>query len=729
MSLTRKKSGGATHRRTKFFLPILIGGLLLSVPGISSEVQEALFSRWQPSAGAAGQVAFFPGKIGSFSVRRPAAERLFGELADAGGQILSDALPGPEQFGVAAQETLRDALLFNRQSADFSDWLTGYRHRVGHSLSEASADYLDDYIAGIAESGAHRLRVVRHVEIEYQSPLGGRRGQVGIAALGALRETAADAVVWQLRGYLAEEDAAGANAGIIYRRAVNEALWGANIFADYERHGKADEDFLRGSFGVELRSAWLDVFANRYEAITGGKRQDDGDTVYTRSGYDIEARTHAPQRQWLSGGLTYYRWQGEYGDADDRGWRYHLALEPPSDNVFGGGWRVEIEMDSSAAGGSDWGGHLSYRRRFGAPAAANGEAGAAFDPRRFFFESVRREYSQRIESAAPGVTKELFWLSGFREYENTIFKYTDDGWVETGKRPDHFREFSAVYYDNALWLLGGRIGGSRTGDIWRYRLGVDDANGDGYLDEGEWQKLTLAAPFNPFVGSAAVPHDGRMLLIGGESQVSLGVVAGNRVWESSADGLRWQEHTAAWYPRSRPAVAAGGGTVWLMHGTLSPGASAPVTLSDVWRTTDGRDWREVNYRQPLSIYPSSSSAPVDKERRAVFFNGTLFIYGAGLTGEVWYSGNGGESWTKAANDLDWWQERRNYGLTEHDGLLYIAGGYYDDSAFQNLSDSWVSADGLNWTFAGSVTLDAFPPSNARRESHLLSAVPRSGRVP
>ncbi|MCH9704530.1 MAG: inverse autotransporter beta domain-containing protein, partial [Proteobacteria bacterium] len=213
-----------------------------------------------------------------------------------------------------------------------------------------------------------------------------------------------DAIVWQLRGYAAEESSAGANAGLIYRRAVADTLLGANVFLDYEQHGTYDEGFWRSSFGLELRSAHVNLYANRYWAITD-PIADDGEYIYSKDGFDIEVAVKPLPELNVSGGVTYYKWDGEFGDADDKGLLYNLRVRPFS-NVLKN-IEIETQIDSPQEGDLDWGGKISYSHKLGAPLDSSISAKPlTFDPREHFFDPVRREYNQRIERSGGGDSRQ-----------------------------------------------------------------------------------------------------------------------------------------------------------------------------------------------------------------------------------------------------------------------------------------------------------------------------------
>ena len=245
-----------------------------------------------------------------------------------------------------------------------------------------------------------RHAFVRRIDLSYQSSIGGRRWQSGIDVLGPLRERPDHVVAWQMRAFAAEGNAAGANFGLIYRHVAGEEnLAGVNVFLDYEDHEYGD--FWRWSYGGELRGPWGGIYANHYLALTNERDLGDGYVAYSQSGMDVAAEISPLGLRWFRGGLTYYHWQGEHGEEDDRGLRYHTGFD--FSRLFGGGdfWgglSFDVEYDHPESGDGDWGGRVAYTHRFGTP-TAGGESVTTddFDPRSMFFDPVRREYAQRIK--------------------------------------------------------------------------------------------------------------------------------------------------------------------------------------------------------------------------------------------------------------------------------------------------------------------------------------------
>ena len=293
------------------------------------------------------------------------------------------------------------------ESLPLREWGLGYvfeKRRPAHQRALAErgwrlADWLAEETLMAATESSRGGGLIRTLEFDLQSELGGRRAQVGLNVLGALREADDEAIAWQFRGFKSS-GGLGGNAGLIYRRAVadNRALAGANVFLDYETY--ADENFWRGSAGAELRSAWADVFGNVYRGFSDDVKKD-GRTTYTADGYDVELNVHSPDLPWLTGEVAYYNFEGKAGDKDDDGVRFGVRVNPVS------GLELGVEYDSGDNNDDNrkkWSARIRYAVEFGGKFQANylpgRDSGSDFEPRDWFFAPVEREYTQRIRKSA-----------------------------------------------------------------------------------------------------------------------------------------------------------------------------------------------------------------------------------------------------------------------------------------------------------------------------------------
>ena len=350
-----------------------------------------LFSEWRGDEGGAA--------TGSFVVR------------SEGGSAFSAAADGisRELRAVAQDVPLRELgldALFGKRTTDIADWSRNKAEKAGWRLANS---WGRDFVFAATE-GARLRGLIRSADFGLESDLGGRRANVHIDVLGALRETDGDAVAWQMRAYAGKD--AGGNAGLIYRRIVNEnaralrdsvfgeTLLGLNAFLDYEKH-KDGGGFWRWSAGGEFRTAWVDGFGNLYRGITDARhRVKDGQRLasYTSDGYDLRVAVHAPEHPWLIASATYFSFDGEFGQKDETGWRGGLTYRPRNLPL-----EVAVEYEDSELHGAELGGRIAYKHHFGGVRSLSRSSGGdGFDPRDYFFARASREYTQRIRTADLG---------------------------------------------------------------------------------------------------------------------------------------------------------------------------------------------------------------------------------------------------------------------------------------------------------------------------------------
>ena len=326
------------------------------------------------------------------------------EVEFQGSFVLDNRRPFLAELGTAFPGRVVDEV----KSLPLREWGLGYvfeKRRPAHqrALLERGwrlADWLAEETLMAATESSRGGGLIRTLEFDLQSELGGRRAQVGLNVLGALRESNDEAIAWQFRGFKSS-GGLGGNTGLIWRRAVanDRALAGANVFLDYETY--ADENFWRGSAGAELRSAWADVFGNVYRGFSDDVKKNNR-TTYTADGYDVELNVHSPELPWLVGEVAYYNFEGKAGDKDDDGVRFGLRFNPLTDLELG----VEYDNgDSDDDGKKKWAARIRYSGEFGGvlkaqyrPSTNSGN----FEPRDWFFAPVEREYSQRIRKSTVG---------------------------------------------------------------------------------------------------------------------------------------------------------------------------------------------------------------------------------------------------------------------------------------------------------------------------------------
>ena len=242
---------------------------------------------------------------------------------------------------------------------------------------------LDNVLSQKAEDALSEFAAVKKAEVNFQTSLGNRKGQLGINLIGAFAERQNNAFGWQVRVYGAQQDGKGFNAGVFYRHITDIALFGANAFVDYENHKLGN--FYRYSIGGEAQNQYGSFAANYYVPITDEKRKDGG-VIFSRKGYDAKLRLNIPNAKFLKAAVDYYNFGNEHGAESDDGFRYgaEAHLIP--------GLRLGLFYDD---GGEELGGEVSYIHTIGEVQQAQ-TANEQWTPD--LFAAVSREHSQRIVS-------------------------------------------------------------------------------------------------------------------------------------------------------------------------------------------------------------------------------------------------------------------------------------------------------------------------------------------
>ena len=405
-------AGNYISRIKHGFMLVFTGVVVLSVPGETkggggipvrnhikvidvgetNKVGGFLYSDWLRTDATVANQQDIPATFGSFVLSRSLLASVYDEVKNEWRQILQGSMDMQ-----TAQGWVADAV---------ADGQMGLADKWKHSSQEVYlqlAQTTTDSVLGAMAAGAEeRAIIIRSVDWDLQLPVGDKDFQLGVNFLGSLHEKPDEAFLWQLRSYAGQNRTKGGNFGLIYRQARKdiladgEAMYGGNAFLDYESGD--DGDFLRWSLGVEYRSELLALYGNRYLALTDGKIQED-EYVYSADGYDVEAAWQLPKHPNVSGFVGYYLWEGENGDDDLKGIRYGTRLSFGED-----GAEVELEFDSPEGSSKvKWGLQVSYLHKFGVPASGAAEAAERqFDPRNYFYDTVEREYAQKIRRSSGG---------------------------------------------------------------------------------------------------------------------------------------------------------------------------------------------------------------------------------------------------------------------------------------------------------------------------------------
>ena len=259
----------------------------------------------------------------------------------------------------------------------------------------------------------------------------------------------------------------------------------------------------------------------------------------------------------------------------------------------------------------------------------------------------------------------------------------------------------ALVFEDRMWLLGGW----NPGDKQRFPLVCNNevwSSTDGaawtlikpntYLDRG----FDTASDWEGRHTAGYVVHDGRMWIVGGDANQGH---YQNDVW-NSADGTRWKRVTdqVPWAPRALHYTLGFDGKIWVLGGQTMP-AFAPADEAfyrDVWTTTDGAAWQQV---EPQAPYWS----PRGMIGGSVVFRDRIWILGGGtydtpttparnFYNDVWSSADG-VAWKRHVERAPW-HPRQYHDVAVFDDRMWVLEGYHQQGG--NRNDVGHSADGTTW---------------------------------
>lgn len=233
----------------------------------------------------------------------------------------------------------------------------------------------------------------------------------------------------------------------------------------------------------------------------------------------------------------------------------------------------------------------------------------------------------------------------------------------------------ALSYNNMMWVMSGGHDGrlpdaGYCNDVWS---SSDGAN---------WTQATAAAPWSQRIGAAGTVFNGKMWLLGGVQ--GFGSDSTNTplsdVWNST-DGIHWTEvaANAPWAGRGFHQVVNYHDKLWVIGGgDYYKDASQCYGLDDVWSSSDGVDWTQATAEAPWGHRIWSQAIVYDDAMWVVAGSAAQATNGpeGAFLDDVWRSTDG-VNWTEMepTDGNSMWTARHAELLYNFDGKLWVVAGY------------------------------------------------------
>lgn len=274
-------------------------------------------------------------------------------------------------------------------------------------------------------------------------------------------------------------------------------------------------------------------------------------------------------------------------------------------------------------------------------------------------------------------------------------------WIQVNPKADFAPRdgAGALVYKDKMWFLGGWNPSDKkhfplicNNEVWSSPDGKDWTlvKPNTFLDKSfdpksDWEGRHTAG---------YVVYDDAMWIIGGD--VNQGHYQ-NDVWKST-DGKNWELVTfdVPWAPRALHYTLVHDGKIWVMGGQTMPafGGGEEKFYRDVWTTTDGKNWKKVEPKEPYWSARGMIGGNVVFKDRMWFLGGGTYDTPTTPTrnfyNDVWSSADG-VTWKQHAKETPW-EPRQYHEVAVFDDNMWVLEGY----AKRNVNDVWYSPDGVNW---------------------------------
>ena len=232
--------------------------------------------------------------------------------------------------------------------------------------------------------------------------------------------------------------------------------------------------------------------------------------------------------------------------------------------------------------------------------------------------------------------------------------------------------FSALAFNNKMWVMGGYGSVGSLNDVWFSSDGIN------------WTEATANAGWGQRASFSALVFNNKIWVLGGNG--SGGDLSD--VW-SSSDGINWTEATAnaGWGQRDSFSATVFDNKIWVLGGNNNG------SKNDVWYSSDGINWTEATANAGWEPRNQHVSFTFDNK---IWVSGGLNTSSTALN-DVWSSSDG-INWTEATSSADW-EARAAFPAFVSDNEIWVLGGYVPYSSSHESNDVWSSSDGINWTEA------------------------------
>lgn len=219
-----------------------------------------------------------------------------------------------------------------------------------------------------------------------------------------------------------------------------------------------------------------------------------------------------------------------------------------------------------------------------------------------------------------------------------------------------------------------------------------------------FNKVTTNLPKVAFHQS--VVFQNKIWVIGGVVKNNAGQEVYTSTIFSSTNGVNFTNHGSGPFAnRGYHQVLVYNNKLWLFGGVDATPTSTTV-YNDIWSSTDGITWTQVN---PIGLHFGYRYG-----HQMVVYDNKMWCIGGynqtnGIVGDVWFSSDG-QIWNKYNVTGNWFGNRALHSLSVFNNQLLLIGG---NSSYGRKNDLWVSTNGNSWLDI-SVTGGVLPD----REAHI-----------